>query len=159
MSGVDRGGGSDSPAYRGHMTNAQRRDAARHRTAQAVELRTARHTYAQIAATLGYSNAGAAYKAVQRGLQAEEDHQSQSRKALKAEQNRSINRLIAASWSAAMRGDTKAITAARQLLERQARLNGLDEPTSIRVTDALDPEIEALLADFGIDVPGDAPPS
>lgn len=145
MSDTTKGG---LPAVR-----AQARDRARRREAQAVELRIAGHTFAQIAATVGYSNAGAAYKAVQRALAVEADAQSQGRKTLREEQNAKLNRLLAATWSAAMKGDVKAIGQARQLLERQARLLGLDEPTNVRMSVDLDPEIEALLQDLGVDLP------
>lgn len=59
-----------------------------------------------------------------------------------------VERLINALWSRALLGDTKAVAEIRQLLERQSKYLGLDKPVRFEVTDAMDAEIEALVADL-----------
>lgn len=125
-------------------------DRARRRAAQAIELRIAGYTYAAIADSVGYAHASAAQKAVVRALAAEEEAQKGDRQRLRDMHNLRIERLIRAAWTPALKGDVKAVTAIRGLLERQAKLNGLDAPINVKITDGIDEEIEALLSQMGL---------
>lgn len=138
------------PTTTGKGSPQVQRDRAAHRAAQAVELRIAGYTYARIAAALQFANPSSAKKAVDRALSAETESQVKARDALRKLHNLRIERLIQGLWSAAAtKGDVKAAAAIKGLLERQAKLNGLDAPINVQITDKFDAEIEALLAELG----------
>lgn len=93
-----------------------------------LELRRAGLTWQRISEQVGYadpSGAYAAYKrAIKRTLQQPADELRQ------AELDR-LDRLQLAAWPRAMQGDTQSIGTIIRLMERRARLLGLDMPVKI----------------------------
>jgi len=97
---------------------------------QAVELRRAGATYEEIARAIGYATAQGAWLAYNRAMKrtlveagTEEIRQTEADR---------LDRLHRALWPQAIAGDVKAITSILRLMERRARLLGLDAPTKIQ---------------------------
>jgi hypothetical protein len=94
-----------------------------------LELRRAGLTWQRIAEETGYADhtgAYAAYKrAIKRTLQQPADE-------LREQELDRIDRLQLAAWPNAMKGDIKSILAVVKLMERRARLLGLDTPIKIQ---------------------------
>ena len=121
------------------------------RERQVIELRRAGLTFDVIAQQVGYSNASGAHHAYRRALQrtlneAGVDEMRQT------ELDR-LDRLQRFAWTAAAQGDLKAIDAVLRIMQRRARLLGLDAPARVQqeVTvwtgdSDLDREIQQLIA-------------
>lgn len=102
--------------------------------AQALELRKAGASYDQIARQLGYTNKGAAHKAVTRALKA-----TLATMTLDADEYRQLaaerlDAMLLGVWQAATRGDPQAISAVLRIEERRASMLGLDAPKRTEVT-------------------------
>ncbi|MHB8867449.1 MAG: hypothetical protein ACYC6T_08080 [Thermoleophilia bacterium] len=103
-----------------------RRVAARKREADALELRLGGATYEQIAPRLGYKNRSGAMRAVKRALDkliSPEDVES-----LRQLELERLDRLLLGIWSSAVRGNPAAIDRVLKILERRARILGIDAP-------------------------------
>jgi DNA-binding CsgD family transcriptional regulator len=96
---------------------------------QALALRAEGHTYRQIADEMGYS-VGGAYKAVQSALQ---KIRAEGVAELRALENERLDQLLQALWPAATSGKAGAVRAALAILERRAKLWGLDAPTRYEI--------------------------
>lgn len=118
------------------------------RQQQAVALRLAGATFQEIADTIGYSNAGAAHKAVFRVLdRVDAEMAGELRDVMGAR----LERLTRALWAKALTGDPKAVAEARRLNESFRRLYGLDAPLKIEgVRSWVDEQIEALAGQLDI---------
>lgn len=109
------------------MTETRNRpntQAVAERRAEALRLRRMGRTYAEVADTLGYSSPQSASKDVSRALAKvvhEEGH------ALLALERERTETLLAITWPLAEAGDTRAIREAVRILERRARMLGLDK--------------------------------
>ena len=90
-----------------------------------VELRQMGVTYETIAKEVGYASPSGAFHAYERAL-ARYPKETIERKRDIAEAR--IERLLASIWTKALRGEIPAIMAVNKLLERQAKLIGLDAP-------------------------------
>ncbi len=114
--------------------NAQRdrRIEEAQRRRRALELRVAGATYEEIAEALGYVSRGTAWKAVWRayreGLRDPAEH-------LRELETERLDRLQKAWWTKALGGDVSAFRYLLRLMERRAKLLGLDAPTKIAPTD------------------------
>ena len=95
----------------------------RDREHKAVQLALAGATYEQIATECHYAGKSGAWKAVQR-LLARVDAENAGQ--LRTVEGARLDRLQAAHWPAALRGDTKAAGVVLRILDRRARLFGLD---------------------------------
>ena len=128
--------------------------AVRLRDAHAVRLRLEGRTYREVGERLGVSRKMAA-RVVQRGLRAVERETTEDLVRL---DNHRIDMIWAAMWPRAEAGSAPHAMVCLRALERRARLLGLDHPTRAHITahitpeetDALDAEIAALLASYGI---------
>jgi hypothetical protein len=94
-----------------------------------LDLRRAGFTFMRIAEEVGYRQASGAQRAYERVIardkpQATEEHRWQ-------ELDR-LDRMQVALWPRAMKGDDKAINTIVRLMERRARLVGIDAPTRIQ---------------------------
>ena len=98
------------------------------RELKVLELRRAGLTWQRIAEETGYANhtgAYAAYKrAMKRTLQQPADE-------IREQELDRIDRLQLALWPNAMKGDVKSVMAIKALMERRAKLLGLDMPIKI----------------------------
>ena len=90
-----------------------------------VELRQMGITYEVIAKETGYASASGAYHAYERALARYPRETIDKKKDLA---DARIERLMAAVWTRALRGEIPAIMATIKLFERQAKLLGLDAP-------------------------------
>lgn len=134
------------------------------REGRAVDLRLMGLTYDQVAASLLpcslhrpdgdptcqqcqllYSDASAARKAVLRALDKAYHAGAEAREALRQHHLGQIDLLLRRAMRSAMGGDWEALRGATRLLDRRARLLGLDAPKRHVVTTELDEEIRALM--------------
>jgi hypothetical protein len=118
---------------------------ARERKANAaVELRLAGATWDQIALTVGYPTAREALVAVERAL--EKHLGEQDREKLRDLAGFRLERLLRSVWGKAIDPDhpehLTAATKAREIIDRHARLYGLDAPTEVVVHSPTQQEIE-----------------
>ena len=114
--------------------------AARH--LEALRLRQRGLTYDAIAERIGYANSSVAYKAVMLELKRQMKEPAEQVRELEIER---LDRMLLALQPKIDAADTRAIDTALRLMERRARLLGLDAPQSIDVTskgDALITRIE-----------------
>jgi len=98
---------------------------AAHKAVQAVKMRLAKHTYEEIAQTIGYSNGGAAYNAVKREMNRRivdsiDELRHEEGLALDAMQQ---NAMVLALGKPC---DLAAIDRVLHIMERRAKLLGLD---------------------------------
>ena len=128
-------------AYRGESRTSPRRILAKQRSAQAIALRIGGATYPAIASVLGYNSPQAAAKAVGDSLAATVREPSDELRSLELER---LDALFLALWPAAKRGVLGAADRCLRVMERRARLLGLDAPVSFSV----DWRKEAELAGF-----------
>lgn len=97
---------------------------------QTLELRRAGVTFDVIADRLGFHDRGGAYKAYRRALA--RTLQEPADELRQTELDR-LDRLHAAYWPQAMRGDVRAGQMILRIAERRARLLGLDAPEQVNV--------------------------
>lgn len=98
-----------------------------------LDLRRAGATYQEIADELGYKNRGTAYKALRRALGRTLQDSADNLRELEAAR---LDQLQLGSWKAAMRGDPKAVANVLRVMERRAKLLGLDAPAKTELTGA-----------------------
>lgn len=118
-------------------TSSQRRITAREREAQALELRKGGATLEQIGQALGI-NRSTAKRALDRALQRLADDHREDAEQVKAVENTRLDALFMAHWPKALAGHGEATDRILRIMERRAKLNGLDGP--IKVQDVTDPE-------------------
>jgi hypothetical protein len=93
-----------------------------------LELRRAGLTWTRIAEEVGYADHTGAYAAYKRAIKRT---QQQPADELRAQELDRVDRLQLAIWPNAMKGDTRAILTIVRLMERRAKLTGLDMPIKI----------------------------
>ncbi|MFK0045525.1 hypothetical protein ACIQU4_15630 [Streptomyces sp. NPDC090741] len=121
------------------------------RRAKAIRMKINGHSYTEIAEQLGYSSRGSASSDVRRAL---EKHVIEEGLAVEAWRELELARLDIlqkAIWNKAMDGDPRAIETALKILDRRAKLLGLDSAIKLEVLtiDALDQQIQRLEAELG----------
>lgn len=121
------------------------------RRAKAIRLKIEGHSYTEIAEELGYSSRGSANSDVRRAL---EKHVIEEGLAVEAWRELELARLDVlqrAIWPEAMGGSPRAIETALKILDRRAKLLGLDSAIKLEVltVDALDAQIQRLEAELG----------
>jgi hypothetical protein len=98
---------------------------------QVVELRRAGATYEECARAVGYATAQGAYLAYHRALKRTLlDAGAEEMRTVESDR---LERLQRAAWPNAMAGETQAINAVIRIMERRARLLGLDAPSKLQV--------------------------
>lgn len=98
------------------------------RRAKAITLRLAGMDWQTIADRLDYSSRGAACQDVARALEANLAEQSQAADTLREVESQRLDRLQAAAWPSAVKGDLKAIETVLKVIDRRVKLQGLDMP-------------------------------
>ena len=101
------------------------------RQTQALELREQGHTYEYIRDHTDYKTRGGAHRAVMAALKRTQQTPADEVRKL---ESRRLDRLQTAVWEKAMTGDKDAVLSALRILERRARLLGLDLPFKIAPT-------------------------
>jgi len=100
--------------------------------AKALALRTAGKTYQEIAVEVGYADRSSAYNAVMDALKAMVREPADQARELELER---LDKLTAAVWERAMKGDDFAIDRALKIADRRARLLGLDAPQKLELAE------------------------
>ena len=109
---------------------SQRRVAEADRQRLAVEARRAGAAYDDIARQLGYRDKSGAYRAVRAGLAKALREPADDLRALELAR---LDRLQLAHWQKAAAGDAAATHTVLKIMERRAKLLGLDAPIRVDV--------------------------
>jgi len=109
------------------MHSLTQRVRAHERHLQALELRKAGVTYEVIAGQLGYANASGARKAVVSALKATLREPAAELRELELAR---LDAMLLPLWRPVQAGDEKAVDRALRIMERRARLLGLDRKTA-----------------------------
>lgn len=102
------------------------------REKRAVELRKAGLDYRTIAHQLGFNDPKWAYRLVQRAL--DRTLREAGTEQIRDFEGDRLDKLQAAVWPRALQGDIPAVNAVLRIMERRARLFGLDAPVQVQAT-------------------------
>lgn len=130
----------------GEPKSSERRIAARERQLEALNLKRAGADYRTIARQLGYGGPSGAHKAVQTALR--EIIREPAEDLITLELDR-LDRMFLGHWPAASRGNKAATDACLKIMERRAKLLGLDAPVKKEITLHTCAELVALR--YGLD--------
>ncbi len=104
------------------------------RQLQALELRKAGVSYEAIASRLGYRDRSGAYRAVTAALKLTLREPAEELRTLELER---LDAMLLALWRRVQAGDEKAVDRVLRIMERRARLLGLDAPLRSELTGSL----------------------
>lgn len=107
------------------MPQAERRVKAHTRQLQALELRKAGLTYARIAEVCGYASKMGAHKAVQAAIRSTLREVAEDVRSLEIDR---LDALLTGVYPQAIKGNQGAIDRVLRIMERRAKLLGLDAP-------------------------------
>ena len=93
-----------------------------------MELKRSGETYQAIAEVLGYADRSAARRTYIRALQRALVEDASE---MRLVENDRLDRLQLGHWEKALRGDEKAAGVVLKIMDRRAKLNGLDVPTKV----------------------------
>ncbi len=99
-----------------------------------MQLRRAGLNYAEIAKAVGFSNGSAAYKAVQKIIKDWAATTRESTSEVVYHELERLDRMWAGIAEASYAGDQKAILAGLRIMERRAKMLGLDQPEKVEHT-------------------------
>ena len=99
--------------------------------AQCLHLRMAGYSHREIAAQLGIAPSSA-YKRVRHALDEVNKHNLDTAEQLRALELLRLDELLSALWDTAIAGDLKAVDRVLKVMERRAKLLGLDAPFEIK---------------------------
>lgn len=105
------------------MKSQQQQISAVERQRQALELRKRGMSYSDIAAAIGYKSPSGAHQAVAHALKKTLREEADGLREMEAER---LDALLDAVWDKAMRGNKDAVDRVLRIMERRARLLGLD---------------------------------
>lgn len=114
-----------------HNMTSQKHADAIERQRQALELRKAGYGFQVIADRLQYADASGAYRAVRRALLRTIQQPADEVRQLELER---LDKMMSGLWQAAISGKWLAIDRVLLIMDRRARLLGLDAPTKIDIT-------------------------
>jgi hypothetical protein len=106
------------------------------RRAKAIAMYLAGADWQGIADALGYASRGAAHTDVTRALKANREAEAEKVQELRNVENLRLNRLQAAFWPKALKGDTKAAEIVLKCVAGRGRINGTDAPVRAELTGA-----------------------
>jgi hypothetical protein len=101
----------------------------REREQKAVDLNKAGYTLERIAEQLGYADVSGAWRAIDRYYERIKARADEHKRAVELER---LDRLQVAVWNRALKGDDRAIATVLRLMERRAKLLGLDEAIKVQ---------------------------
>jgi len=105
----------------------------RQREIESLELRKAGLTYRQIGERLGITEQGA-HAAVMRALRRLNERITEAAEEVRRLELERLDRLLLALWPQAAKGNQGAVDRVLRIMERRARLLGLDAPKGVDVT-------------------------
>lgn len=118
------------------------------------------YTWDEIAQKTGYADASGAYLAYKRAIKRT---MQQPADEIRQQEIDRVDRLQLAIWGKAMQGDIRAVLAIAKLMERRAKLLGLDKPIEIKQevttwdgSDAIDRAVRDLAALLAANSPDSA---
>jgi len=114
------------------MGNQQRKVEAHTRQLQALELRKAGVTYEGIAKQLGYKSPEAVFQAVKAAMKSSLNEPANEIREMEVKR---LDDMLLAMWPQVKNGNQGAVDRSLRIMERRARLLGLDAPTKIAPTD------------------------
>jgi len=117
---------------------SQRRLRAREREREALKLRLAGKTYAQIGEALGVTEQGA-HKIVMRVLKRLNEKINEDGLAVRRMEVERLDALLRVVWPKAQEGDLAAVDRVLRIAKRRAALLGLDAPVAVDVTSGGEP--------------------
>lgn len=117
----------------GRKTRVSKRSSikVRQRGQEAIKLRMAGATIAQIANQLGFANESGAYKSIIRELERTSKDMGESTEAVRQVVLKRLDQMLFTVWSDVLSGDNVSIQTALRIEERRASLLGLDAPKQI----------------------------
>lgn len=130
------------------VTDEQAEIEARKRDARVFEMRIQGFTFEQIASEVGYQGASGAWQAYRR---VKETHIFESVEEARQLELMRLDELMYALWDRALGGDLSAVTGILKIMDRRAKLIGLDKPEKIDVNKwdfdgaDLDAEVQKLV--------------
>lgn len=135
----------DNPPRR---TSRKTADDSQRRQLQAVDMQIRGLSFQEIADALGYADRAAAHNAYTAGLKLLPE--VDDREAMLRVEAARLDALLGAQWPKAMKGDSEAARTVLAIMQRRAKLFGLDAPTKLehKVTAELDQQIEDMLAEM-----------
>ena len=127
--------------------NVGKRVAAQDRMLRALELRKEGMGYREIAAKVGYAGPAGAFQAVETALRETLREPADAVRQLEAER---LDAMTAILWPLAAKGNLAAVDRLLRVMERRARLLGLDRPVlapsmDIDVTQLTDEQLQRLV--------------
>lgn len=142
----------DSSHPTGVDTDAPGSDPARARDRKAnaaLQMKLAGATWDEIAEVIGYPTARQALVATERALE-KELHEERSQRHLRGLAGKRLERLLRSVWSKAINPEhpehLQAVARAREVIDRHAKLYGLDAPTEFVVSSPSASQLEAWVA-------------
>lgn len=114
------------------------------RMAKALELRRQGMGLADIAKELGFKDASGVYYAIQRALKKIIQEPAEAVRKLELER---LDKMLLGLWPQATKGQWQAVDRVLSIMERRAKLLGLDAPTKIDITQ----HIRQVAEEVGID--------
>ena len=121
-----------------------------------LELRMAGASPEQIAKVVGWDGENQARAAISRALARDTGRLAEKREEYRAVQVARTERLLTGVWKFAVAGDRDAINSALKIMERQAKLLGLDAPTQVSISEDTRSHVLRLLDDLEHDIiPGE----
>jgi predicted transcriptional regulator len=125
--------------------NGSRRITAAERRTEAIEMRKRGMSYKRIAEELGYSSATAVSSTINKALRELPQEGASNLRKIELER---LDQLLDAMWDKAMKGDGWAVDRCLKIMERRAKLMGIDAPivTKVEVVseDVIDKQIRQL---------------
>jgi len=133
------------PRSEGHSKTAHNQDAklrTLERRTQAAQMRLAGATYKEIADRLGYANPSGPCNAVKALI---EEVEIENGKQLLSQEMMRLDRMQLGVWPQAIQGDCGAIATVLKIMERRAKLCGLDAPEKMHVATSVAEEMAAFI--------------
>ena len=124
-----------------HSKTTEGKLTATQKQAEALRLRTKGFEYSEIADRVGYRGESGAYKAVMAGLKKTLQEPADELRKMEAER---LDRMMAGLWDKAIDGDTWSVDRVLNIMERRARLLGLDKPPERDVGDEAQKYLDLL---------------
>lgn len=136
----------------GEHRTSQRRLNAAERQVQALELRKSGMTYDAIAQRLGYANHAGARKAVESALRKTIQEPADELRQMECER---LDAMLASIWHFVLAGSAAHIDTALRIMQRRAKLIGLDAPAEINHRHVIQQEVERMVV-AGVITPDEA---
>jgi hypothetical protein len=116
------------------------------RRKKAIALKLAGLDYQSIADQLGYADRAAAWIDIDRALKKNLREEAEAADTLRHVEIQRLDRLQAALWPKAIKGDTKAADTTLRIITARCKLEGVEPPTQIALEHRLDMEGELVAA-------------